>query len=209
MKFLLAIAAAKGYQCRHVDFVTALLNGSIEDVVVVLMEPPERFEDGTDQVCQLQQSLYRLKQASRVWNETLHKRLVEMGFDRLYADASVYRRDQHGQEVFISVYVDDLLIAGNDCEIDRGIAELKSTFELKDLGPVEHVLGMEVCYVPGDSEPSQLQQTHVVRVWDAGFQVGCDTESRGYSSCCSDQALRAKGQRQDNLVSRYCWYSNI
>ncbi|KAG2773399.1 hypothetical protein Pcac1_g15791 [Phytophthora cactorum] len=42
-----------------------------------------------DVVCLLVQSLYRLKQASRVWNETIDKHLKDMGFKAVDADPCV------------------------------------------------------------------------------------------------------------------------
>lgn len=48
-----------GLLCRHVDFVTAFLNGPID--VEIYMKQPEVFDDGTGRVCKLLRSLYRLK----------------------------------------------------------------------------------------------------------------------------------------------------
>ena len=44
------------------------------------------------------------------------------------------------------VYVDDLLITGNDdSQISKLKAQLSSTFHMKDLGELSYFLGLEVC----------------------------------------------------------------
>ncbi|KAE8970706.1 hypothetical protein PF004_g23654 [Phytophthora fragariae] len=68
-----------GLECKHIDFVTVFLNGELVDVVIY-MKQPERYEDGTDRVCRLLKGLYGLKQASKIWNDTLHKVLLELDF---------------------------------------------------------------------------------------------------------------------------------
>ncbi|KAE9114878.1 hypothetical protein PF006_g19408 [Phytophthora fragariae] len=65
-----------GLERKHIDFVTAFLNGELVDVVIY-MKQPESYEDGTDRVCRLRKGLYGLKQASKIWNDTLHKVVLE------------------------------------------------------------------------------------------------------------------------------------
>ena len=60
------------------------------------MEQPDGFHFGKPgDVLRLRKSLYGLKQAGRVWNQTLHATLAKLGFSRLQSDASLYlfRRD--------------------------------------------------------------------------------------------------------------------
>jgi Reverse transcriptase (RNA-dependent DNA polymerase)/gag-polypeptide of LTR copia-type/Integrase core domain/GAG-pre-integrase domain len=146
MKLLLVVAMNKGYECRHLDFVTAFLNGPID--VDVYMEQPEGYDDNSGRVCKLKKGLYGLKQAPRLWNETLNEFMQTLGFQRMMVDEGVYRRVQNNEELLVSVYVDDLLVLGKTSHIDQLVHELKMKFEVKDLGTVKHVLGMEVTYVP-------------------------------------------------------------
>ncbi|KAG3192969.1 hypothetical protein PC128_g10330 [Phytophthora cactorum] len=57
VRFILLLALFLGLLCRQVDFVTAFLNGPLDDVDIY-MEQPDYFDDGTGRVCKLQQSLY-------------------------------------------------------------------------------------------------------------------------------------------------------
>ncbi|POM67020.1 putative transposable element [Phytophthora palmivora] len=64
-------------------------------------------------------------------------------------DVGVYVRTVRANKVFMTVDVDDLLIVGTKTDIEHVLIELKSEFKVKDLDTVEHLLGMEIAYVPG------------------------------------------------------------
>ncbi|KAE9261004.1 hypothetical protein PF001_g32552 [Phytophthora fragariae] len=85
-------------EIEQCDVDTAFLYGKLEEEIY--MEMPEGLrellelaeaEGEDDVVCMLLQSLYGLKQASRVWNETIDKHLKSMGFDPADADPCATR----------------------------------------------------------------------------------------------------------------------
>ncbi|KAE8955633.1 hypothetical protein PR001_g32021, partial [Phytophthora rubi] len=151
-----------GLDCVHVDFVTAFLNGELTDVTIY-MEQPEGYEDGTDRVCKLRKGLYSLKQASKIWNDTLHKILVKLGFTQCTHDSGVYWRRRNGRVVYLTVYVDDILVAGTPGDIAGVVKDLAKHFKLENLGRVRHLLGMEVKYLPGRMV-SLCQRAYVERL---------------------------------------------
>jgi len=80
------------------------------------MIPPQGYTAATPgQVYRLQRSLYGLKQASRQWNIELTKFLIGKGSrsPRVIIHCSLESRVK---VIFILVYVDDLLITGNDAD---------------------------------------------------------------------------------------------
>jgi hypothetical protein len=79
----------------------------------------------------------------------LDKYLRKCGFKRTKMDAGVYVRTVGENKVFVTVYVDDLLIVGTESDIEMVLGELRSEFKIKDLGNVKHLLGVEITYVPG------------------------------------------------------------
>ena len=89
----------------------------------------------------LKKSLYGLKQVSRLWYYTFHNAVVIFGFK-----ANEYDHWNSGSDLIIlSLYVDDILIAGNRVEsICEAKDFLKSQFEMKDLGEVSYVLGIQI-----------------------------------------------------------------
>ena len=57
-----------------------------------------------------------MKQAPRQWNKKLHETLVELNFVQSNNDFGMYIWKLESRIVIIAVYVDDLLISGNDEE---------------------------------------------------------------------------------------------
>ena len=110
------------------------------------MIPPQGYTAATPgQVYRLQRSLYGLKQASRQWNIELTKFLIGKGFKQSKNDYSLFTRVKSDKVIFISVYVDDLLITGNDADgIITTKATLHSAFTIKDLGLACYFLGIEL-----------------------------------------------------------------
>ena len=89
--------------------------------------------------------MYGLKQAPRAWHARIVAYLVSIGFHMADADHSLYaRKNEHGI-VIICIYVDDLIVGGdNEAEIEHVKTLLKQEFEMKDLGELRYFLGIEI-----------------------------------------------------------------
>lgn len=81
------------------------------------MSQPQGFVDPCfpSYVCRLHKSLYGLKQTPRAWYERFSSYLLGLGFDRSYADSSLFVHFYKGSVTIILLYVYDLVIKGNDC----------------------------------------------------------------------------------------------
>jgi hypothetical protein len=93
------IGAALDWEIKQLDIKATFLNGLLDPDNVCYMEQPEGFmEPGTeDMVWELQHGLYSMKQASHIWNCTLHEKMVSWGFMCLQCEHCIYyRRDKHG-----------------------------------------------------------------------------------------------------------------
>ena len=96
------------------DVKTYFLNGNLlEDVY---MTQPEGFIDlkNPKNVCKLQRSIYGLKQASRSWNLSFDEVVKEFGFLKNEDEPCVYKKASGSVVVFLVLYVDDILLIGND-----------------------------------------------------------------------------------------------
>ncbi|XP_049375062.1 uncharacterized mitochondrial protein AtMg00810-like [Solanum verrucosum] len=61
-------------------------------------------------------------------------------------DHSLFVLKRNSRQVIILVYVDDLLISGDDKDlIQEAKGMLHATFKIKDLGPLKYFLGIEIC----------------------------------------------------------------
>ena len=101
-------------------------------------------------VCKLKKVLYGLKQAPRAWHARIVSYLVSIGFYMADADHSLYvRKNEHGI-VIICIYVDDLIVGGdNEVEVDHVKTLLKQYFDMKDLGELRYFLGIDSMHKRG------------------------------------------------------------
>ena len=119
------------------DVKTAFLNGKLEEDVY--MTQPEGFVDpkNAGKICRLQRSIYGLKQASRSWNLRFNDAIKEFGFIKNEDEPCVYKKVSGSIIVFLVLYVDDILIMGNDIPTLQSVKTwLGSCFSMKDLGEV-------------------------------------------------------------------------
>lgn len=109
------------------------------------MRQPQGFEDGTDQVVQLLQSLYGLKQAARCWNKLLHQRLSSISYHQTFSDVAVYVRQTADDHVIIlAIHIDNILSFGNSIDgLQLARAQLHKTFEMKAEDP-DWVMGFQL-----------------------------------------------------------------
>ena len=77
---LFALAAQHGWTIQQADAVVAFLNRVLQDTVY--MNQPLGFAQGEKGtlVCKLNQSLYGLAPAARIWYDTLNSYLIHIGF---------------------------------------------------------------------------------------------------------------------------------
>lgn len=76
-----------------------------------------------DFVYGLHKSLHGLKQASRAWNQKIDIFIRSIGFTRSGLDSNLYLSVVEGKEVFIVVFVDEILLASQHMEILEQIAK--------------------------------------------------------------------------------------
>ncbi|OUC43997.1 integrase core domain protein [Trichinella nativa] len=165
IRTILAISANYGLIAHQLDFVSAYLNGEIEEEIY--MEIPEKLDevlkyskvkqnlDG--KVCRIRKSLYGLKQSGRQWYKKLDEKLSQYGLKATSGDPCVYF-ERRGRELAIAaMYVDDVIIASNNTarlnELKKALAK---SFKMDDIGPIHYCLGIEIKQsANGDIEMSQ------------------------------------------------------
>src|SRR4051794_5976499 len=143
LRVLLAIAANLDWEAEQMDVVGAYLNSELEEMIY--MRQPIGFTDGMAKVTWLNKSLYGLKQSGRVWNTKLNDTFQRLGFERLEADRCIYKRQNNNEFIVIAVHMDDMAIFGNSVSATTRVkGELSQQFEVKDLGPIKTIIGLEV-----------------------------------------------------------------
>ena len=145
IRILLAIAAYHDYEIWQMDVKTAFLNGFLDEEIY--MNQPEGFvsSETSSMVCKLKKSIYGLKQASRSWNLRFDEIIRLSGFLKNSEESCVYKKASGSMVVFLILYVDDILIIGNDIGMMQGVkAYLCKNFSMKDLGEASYVLGIKL-----------------------------------------------------------------
>ena len=96
------------------DVMTAFLNGNLKEDVYI--QQPECFvaDRKNNLVYKLQKSIYGLKQASRSWNIRFNQAIKLFGFTQNPDKTCVYKKLEGKVVVFLVLYVDDILLIGND-----------------------------------------------------------------------------------------------
>lgn len=186
---LFNIILSKGYAWMVVDVESAYLNSKYEDGIYMKLDPnvaelmveldngvKEYVEpDGSIHV-KIEKALYGLQESAKLWYETLGKTLQSFGLKRSNYDFALYYAKIDGEMLLVLVYVDDMLIAGQEAAI-RGIKEkFESVFSINssEMSPHEFdYVGIKVQY---DSEDQAflLSQPGIIKKITEGMEGGSD-----------------------------------
>ena len=168
---LLAVAFKRDWIIHQLDVNNAFLDGDLDEEVY--MKIPQGFsKENETRVCRLRKSLYGLKQASRNWYKKFTTVLLTLGFKGSKADHSLFIYKEKGVFVATLIYVDDVIIVGNDpVKIQHTKTHLNEKFSIKDLGVLKYFLGIEVARTPDGLVLSQRKYTLDI-LKDSGMQ-GC------------------------------------
>ncbi|KAJ4790588.1 Retroelement pol polyprotein-like [Rhynchospora pubera] len=148
VRVVLAVAVARGWEMHQMDVHNAFLHGDLHEEVYMRM-PPGFGSSHPAKVCRLKKSLYGLRQAPRMWFSKLTAALEGYGFAQSRADYSLFVYNKGDVFLTVLVYVDDLVIAGNNTDaINHFKQYLCATFHMKDLGQLKYFLGIEIARGP-------------------------------------------------------------
>ncbi|KAL4018616.1 hypothetical protein IC575_022220 [Cucumis melo] len=151
---------------EQMDVTTAFLHGELEEVIYMAQPKGYEVKGKEDMVCRLHKSLYGLKQSPRQWYIRFDTFILKQGFHRNSYDACVYwKQSQKGTYIYLLLYVDDMILVSKDyaeiCELKK---QLSNEFEMKDLGELKRILGMDV---KRDKEKGLLtisQESYVIKL---------------------------------------------
>lgn len=168
IRLMASLAAKYGMKIQQFDVETAYLNGRLKRDVYML--PPQNLDEILQdvinsekqshvgilgrkmlsdlrkgkKVCLLKKSLYGLPQAGRNWYEELADKLIKLGATPSKGDPCLFHIGSGEDITLIATYVDDILVASRDQKkIDELRRGLSKHFEIKNIGPAKHCLGIE------------------------------------------------------------------
>ncbi|CAI7763575.1 unnamed protein product [Closterium sp. NIES-53] len=128
---------------RQIDVANAFRYAPVDAEIFV--ELPHGSNASPNQVCQLEKSLYGIKQAPRLWQQHLHARLIRIGFLQLPHDQGMYRLTKDTDYILLIVYVDHLLYIGSTDAITTWFeGELQRDLTLTVTTTVTQYLGLNI-----------------------------------------------------------------
>ncbi|CAM8988652.1 unnamed protein product [Rhodiola kirilowii] len=143
IRTLLAVASVQQWSISQLDVKNAFLNGELRDEVY--MRPPPGYSVPEGMVCRLRRSLYGLKQAPRAWFERFSSVITAAGFSPSAHDPALFVHTSSRGRTLLLLYVDDMLITGDDPQYIAFVKEKFGTqFLMNDLGHLHYFLGIEV-----------------------------------------------------------------
>lgn len=109
----MSIASKKKLIVRHLEAKTAFLNGKLKQSIYMRQPPGFEMKNQENLVCKLKRGIYGLKQATKLWNDKVHKALVDIGFQQSKNDNCLYTKPKGNGWCYLMIYVDNIIIAAN------------------------------------------------------------------------------------------------
>ena len=203
----------QGWTLRQMDVNNAFLHGQIIEDIYMSQPPGFKDQSKPNHVCRLRKAIYGLKQAPRAWYSTLKDALIHLGFHNSKADSSLFIYRSGSLICYLLVYVDDLVLTGNDSSFVQSIIQqLGAKFSLKDMGNLHYFLGVEVIPTRAGLFLSQhkyvrdlLSKTNMVGAKDVSTPLSTSTSLQlvdGTASFDSTEFRRVLGSLQYLSLTR-------
>ena len=150
LRLFLSTAAGLNLRIFSADVKAAFLQSPLMEKIY-LKAPPgyeSKTSTGEDEILELHQAIYGLKQSSASFWEAISSHLYSIGFKSTMGDPCLMKRvDDDGGMVLVCLYVDDITYAvSRDDLADNFLAELRERFVI-DEGegkPIEYLLGIAI-----------------------------------------------------------------
>lgn len=145
IKLILTIALGNKWPMHQLDVNNAFLQGSLKEEVFMAQPSGMKDQQYPNYVCKLHKAIYGLRQAPRAWHDALKSFITSHGFTMSKNDPSLFIYASGSNLAYFLVYVDDLLLTGNDATfLNHFIVSLSTRFSLKNMEPPHYFLGVEL-----------------------------------------------------------------
>ena len=156
IRLQIAIATREDMELKHLDFKSAFLQGTLKEDLY--MELPEGWHQhlvgmmkkkgvllNASKIIKLKKGIYGLKQASRIWYQSMSKLFIALGFKQSASDTCLFLFTHGKARIIITTWVDDCIVAYNNEGIWKGLLKrITAKFKLGYGENFEWCLGMAV-----------------------------------------------------------------
>ena len=142
IRLLLALILKNGWSARQLDYVLAFPQAPVERDCYMKIPKGIEIQEKGEWVLKVKKNIYGQKQAGRVWNKYLIKRLKKIGFVPSDHDECIFYR---GNCIYL-LYTDDSILAGPcNKDIDQVVQDLRDAgINLTDEGTLQDFLGVNI-----------------------------------------------------------------
>ncbi|KAK9108126.1 hypothetical protein Syun_024137 [Stephania yunnanensis] len=216
IRLILAIVANLDLELHQMDVKIAFLNGELEEEIY--MEQPIGFivEGQEHKVCRLLRSIYGLKQSSRQWYIRFHQAIISYDFVMIDEDHCVYVKRSNSKFVILSLYVDDILLAGNNEEYLITIKRwLSSNFEMKDMGEAAYILGVKIKRDRSKKMLALSQEPYIKKILERFHMQDCKpidtpiTKDQGLNQRMCPKTPHEREQMAKVPYTSLCWKPHV
>lgn len=152
------------------------------------MQQPPGFihSEFPNHVWKLQKAISGLRQAPRAWHESLKNFVISVGFSISLSDPSLFIYNKDGVRAFLLVYVDELLLTGNNTSfLNQFMTKLSKKFSLKQLGFPHYFLGIEL--IPVKTGLFLSQHGYIRELLYKFHMTGAKSTKTPYQKLCGSQ----------------------
>ncbi|KAJ8886966.1 hypothetical protein PR048_013180 [Dryococelus australis] len=162
IRLLISIAVSRKWEIQQLDIPTAFLNGYVDDDIYI--KTPGRVKNEPGKVLKLKRSQYGLRSAPRKWNVKFHNFMETHGMKRSASDFCLYI----GENVWLIIWVDDMLVTGEKTQVENLIRLLKGEFKAKDMGILSEFLGTMIV---NDGDEVKIYQSSFINKILSKFNI--------------------------------------
>lgn len=130
------MSLVRGYTIHQVDDSNDFLNGRLSKEHCICILPPLGIvlKVPRGQVLKLNLALYDLKNAPRIWNDTLNNAAKKLGFERRRSDECVYFYGLGDSNVYLFIYMDEIIVVGREHDVLKTKRVSIKLYSMRDLG---------------------------------------------------------------------------
>jgi len=137
--------------------------------------------------------------------------MIAFGYHQSNSDHTLFLKKQHGKITTFSIYVDDMVITGNDPEERKALQNyLSGKFEMKDLGALKYFLAIEISI--SKTRLFLSQRKYILDLLRETGMEGCHPATtrleEGLKLCLDSNQVPVNKGRYQRLVGRLMYLAH-
>ncbi|KAL0560149.1 hypothetical protein IC582_000543 [Cucumis melo] len=210
IRLILSIVVHFDMFIEQMDVTTTFLHRELEEVIYMAQPKGYEVKGKEDMVFHLHKSIYGLKQSPIQWYIRFDTFILKPRFHKKSYDACVYwKLSQKGTYIYLLLYLDDMILVSKDyaqiCELKK---QLSNEFEMKDLGELKRILGMDVKRDRDKCLLTISQENYVIKLLEKYNMSGSKTVSTPLASHFRFSSSQCSVTEQERLEISNIPYCN-